>query len=95
VDPKLAAAGYAPLHDEAACKVEITLKNGQRFSNSVNLAKGSKKNPMSDTEMEEKFRSCCRGIFNTKKIEGIIATIRDLDNIPDIRQLTGLLGATR
>ena len=54
--------------------------------------KGHYKNPLSDSELEDKFRSLAQGVLPDNRTNGLLAHLWELDKVTDI---TGLLGWTR
>jgi 2-methylcitrate dehydratase PrpD len=49
--------------------VEITLRDGRRFSATAVIARGHPRQPASRPEIENKFRSCAAGVLHPAKIE--------------------------
>ncbi len=68
--------------------VEITTKDGAKYRCRVDIPKGNPANPMSDSELEEKFRSMAAKYMDDAQIREVIATIYNLDKLDDIGQLT-------
>ncbi|MBI2988439.1 MAG: MmgE/PrpD family protein [Deltaproteobacteria bacterium] len=71
--------------------VEITTKKGQKYSCQVLQAKGHPMNPMTDADVEEKFRSMAGKFMNEKQMRQIIDTVYNLEKLDDIGQLVKLL----
>lgn len=87
VDPRAEAAGY----DRMTTILDIRLRGGRRIHGRSDFAKGSPANPMSFDEVADKFRGCSRyASWDTDRAERIIAIIRKLETIGDIRELTAL-----
>jgi 2-methylcitrate dehydratase PrpD len=74
-----------------ANKVEILLKNGERFETRVDFAKGSSERPMSFEEVAGKFKSLAERLIAKKRIDAIVETIEKFEKLDDIRTLTRLL----
>jgi len=70
--------------------VEIKTKQA-KFVQRVDFPKGSPKNPMTDKEVEEKFRTLVSDVMTTERIEKIIQTVYNLDESQNISDLTCLL----
>jgi 2-methylcitrate dehydratase PrpD len=69
--------------------VSIILKNGVTYSVRKDFGKGNKANPMSETEIADKFRECADyREWDREKTERAIASIQHLETLDDIRQLT-------
>jgi 2-methylcitrate dehydratase len=69
------------------CAIEIKSKSGETFTKTVTYPKGHPKNPLTDSELEEKFEVLSNGLIKSRKAKGIIDTIWDLENLKDIRDL--------
>jgi len=67
--------------------VEVTLKNGTKLRSKVIHYRGSSKNPMSDGELEEKFRELARKFLTTKQIDDAVKSIWNLEKERDISRL--------
>jgi 2-methylcitrate dehydratase PrpD len=72
-------------------RVEIVLKNGQRFETRIDFPKGSVEHPMSFDEVAGKFRSLAGHAVPAAQAERIIETVGRVEELEDIRELTGLL----
>jgi 2-methylcitrate dehydratase PrpD len=74
-----------------ANKVEILLRNGERFETRVDFAKGSSERPMSFEEVAGKFESQASRVITKRRIDAIVETIERIEKLDDIRGLTRLL----
>jgi 2-methylcitrate dehydratase PrpD len=77
--------------DRFANKVEVILKNGERFEMRVDFARGTSENPMSFGQVTEKFRSLTKEVIKKARIEAIIEEVGSIEKLPDIRKLTRLI----
>lgn len=77
---------------ELGSRVTVRLQGGEQHSVVVYNAKGSPKNPMSAAEIREKFLQLCSGILPDGRPEQILDVLGHLEKVPDIRNLTHLLG---
>jgi 2-methylcitrate dehydratase len=73
------------------CPVTIELKNGSRLSHTARIAKGHPENPMTESEVLAKFRNNASGIISAERSEQLIAALRNLEDIGDLRDLAGFL----
>ena len=73
------------------CPVSVELKNGTRLSHTATLAKGHPQNPLTEQEVLEKFRSNSMSAIPEKQTEELAATVVDLEELGNIRQLIKLL----
>ncbi len=75
--------------------IDIDLADGHRISGRADFGKGSPANPMSDTEVADKFRECAIwGGLPKANIERVIDQVFNLENLPRVRDLTRLLAIT-
>jgi 2-methylcitrate dehydratase PrpD len=73
------------------CPVTVELKNGTRLSHTAKLAKGDPRNPMTEEEVLEKFRSNARSVIAEKQSEELLATMKNLEELDNVRKVVGLL----
>jgi 2-methylcitrate dehydratase PrpD len=71
--------------------VEVTLKNGQTLREHVINCQGRPENPMSPEEVEKKAAWLMEPVLGKTYVDQIISSIRRLETIPSIRDLTKLL----
>lgn len=64
------------------CDLEIVLKSGQRKTVRVDYHRGHWKNPMTDAEMEEKFRSLARRQLPPERVDNLVRQLWALDDMP-------------
>jgi 2-methylcitrate dehydratase PrpD len=89
-DEEAEAKGYTLL----TTFLDIAMKDGRKFSARVDAAKGSASMPMTEDEVAEKFRDCAAFARMPKdRIEQTIELVLKLEDVSDIRELTGLLRA--
>jgi 2-methylcitrate dehydratase PrpD len=74
-----------------ANKVELFLKDGQRFEARVDFARGSAEFPMGFSEIAEKFRSLTGPVMEADRVNVLIETVQRLELLDDIRELTRML----
>jgi len=88
VHPEAEAAGY----EKMTTIIDIELTGGRRISGRADFGKGSPANPMSDTEVADKFRECAAwGGLPAKAAERIIDVVYALEKLKRVRDLTKLL----
>ena len=73
------------------CPVMIELKDGRKFQYTATIQKGHTKNPLTEDEVLEKFRSNVKDMIPKERGEEIIACVRKLETLSNVRQLTKLL----
>jgi len=64
--------------------LEVKTKRGEKHSIRVFHHKGHPKNPMSDKEVEQKFRNLSRGVLSSVKVDGILDQIWNLERVKDL-----------
>jgi 2-methylcitrate dehydratase PrpD len=94
-----AANNVAFVHDEELAPLvktswpggaEVITKDGQSFVKKFNAHKGEIHNPLTTSDLEDKFRSMTQG-YDSAKVEEIIQVIDQFENISDVQELTSLL----
>jgi 2-methylcitrate dehydratase len=74
------------------CDLEIVFKSGQRKNVRVEYHRGHWKNPMTDAEIEEKFRSLARRQLPAAQMDNLLRQLWALDRLPEAG---GLIASTR
>ncbi|RPH35311.1 MAG: hypothetical protein EHM91_17395, partial [Planctomycetota bacterium] len=88
VHPEAEAAGY----DKMTTILEVTLTDGRVIRDRADFGKGSPVNPMSYEEAADKFRECAvYSRWPKSKAEQVVAMVRTLEDLRDVRELTALL----
>jgi 2-methylcitrate dehydratase PrpD len=89
VDPVAEAAGY----NKMTTILKIHLKDGRTIAGRADFGKGSPAIPMSFNDVTEKFLDCAAfAKWPAVKAKSAVELARAIEKIPDIRQLTALLG---
>lgn len=71
--------------------VEITTASGQTYRDEVLRPKGHPMNPLTDADLERKFRSLARKYMREEQMGAIVRTVLALDELDDAAQLLDLL----
>ena len=79
-----------PSIHEDACNVRITLVDGSVLERRVEHAIGSLARPMSDADLEAKFRGLCSGIVPAQRVDALISRAWTLDTLDDAGALARL-----
>jgi 2-methylcitrate dehydratase len=74
------------------CDLEVVLKSGQRKNVRVEYHRGHWKNPMTDAELEEKFRSLALKQMRPAQTDDLLRLLWALDSLP---QAGTIIAATR
>lgn len=72
---------------EDQVRVVITLKDGRRLEKFVEHAKGSVEQPMSDSELDAKFRDLSEGVLPTSHTQKLISICRGIESLSDVSQV--------
>lgn len=73
--------------------IEIDCADGRKLSHRTRAVLGTPDNPMSEAQVEEKARDLMAPVLGDRQTEGLIAALRDLEVMDDVRQLRPLLQA--
>ena len=79
-------------HEFNLCELEIVLKSGERKTVRVEYHRGHFKNPMTDGEMEEKFRSMAQKHLSADRVDSLLRQLWALESVPKVGEL---IAATR
>ena len=90
VDPQIESEAGREI---APARLEVRMKTGEVYSAEVQFPKGHPQNPMTDEEFESKFQSCvllAGGITPHGNVERLMELLNNLEQVKDIREVTGL-----
>src|SRR5438270_7849078 len=73
--------------------VNITTTDGRNFSKQLDYPKGDPRNPLSDAEIEEKFRALAEGVLSAKAQNKLIDAIWNLEKAALVSKLMALMKA--
>jgi 2-methylcitrate dehydratase PrpD len=76
---------------EFPARVTITMDDGRAFTETVLLPKGDPGNPLTDAELEKKFRDNCSAALDSATIARLQATIEKLPHARSMQPLAELL----
>jgi 2-methylcitrate dehydratase len=74
------------------CELEVILKSGARKTVRVEYHRGHFKNPMTDAEMEEKFRLMAEKHLDAGRVDNLLRLLWGIENVP---QVSEVIAATR
>jgi 2-methylcitrate dehydratase len=74
-------------HEFNLCELEVVRKSGERRTVRVEYHRGHFKNPMTDAEMEEKFRSMAQKHLPADRADGLLCQLWALENVPKVDEL--------
>ena len=73
------------------CNFDLRMKDGETYSSEVAHFRGHHLNPMTDAEVEAKFRDLCEGLLSPEQAEELLTRLWRLEeetNISDLLRLT-------
>ena len=73
--------------------VKITTTDSREFSKQLDYPKGDPRNPLSDAEIEEKFRALAEGVLSGGAQNKLIDAIWNLEKVGSVSKLMGLMKA--
>lgn len=68
-------------------RLKLHMKNGKVYEKTVKYPRGHAGNPMSDEEVEYKFRTLAKGVISEKLQNKLLAEMWNLDKSKDVRNL--------
>ena len=75
--------------------VEVTTTDGATYRDHVVAVRGTMENPMTTEEVEGKARDLLVPALGEEKADALIAAVRDLESLDDVRSLLGVRGGLR
>ena len=69
------------------CDLEVVTSGGERYSSQVAYHKGHYRNPLTDAEVEEKFRSLAAEHLTPARTDELLAHLWHIDEAPDLTEL--------
>ena len=71
--------------------VDVELKNGERLSDRVTVARGDHTNPLSEAELVSKFRTTAGLVFDAAHVSRLENAVRDIAKSDNVRALDELM----
>ncbi|RMF93464.1 MAG: MmgE/PrpD family protein [Nitrospinota bacterium] len=90
IHPVEATAGERD-DEDLPVTVTIKLRDGRKYSQQVDLPKGHPQNPLSESELQAKFRECASLVLSSKKIDRVLEQLEQLETLPTLTPLLELL----
>ena len=88
LDPDIEAQGF----DKMRSRITITLTDGSEIAGWADERyRGGPENPLTDGEVEDKFRSCCDGVLDAGEQQALLARLWSVLDSDDAGALAGLL----
>lgn len=83
LDQDIEAKGYKLIRS----RVGVKLKDGRFFEKEAHISRGTPQRPMSDKELEDKFRECALEVLSQDNVEKTIQNVWRLDKLNAVNQL--------
>ena len=71
--------------------VTITMKDGRKFTKTVEKVRGSPGNPMTRDELLDKYRACASRVLKGERVERSIAALENLEKLATVAELIDTL----
>lgn len=68
-------------------RITVKFKDGKELTARVDHPRGHPKNPMTDEEVESKFRRLTDGLLTPGQVNTVINLVKNLENLKDIKQV--------
>jgi 2-methylcitrate dehydratase len=75
----------------SANRVTVITKTGQTFSEMVQYHRGHYMNPLTDTEIEQKFNSLTQDLLRPSRRENLLRLLWNLEQVADVHEIMELL----
>ena len=72
------------------CDLEVVTSGGQRYSSRVEYHKGHYKNPLLDSELEDKFRSLATDLLPAGQTDALLDRLWHLEDVGDVGEVVRL-----
>jgi len=73
--------------DEMNCRLEVTTGSGRKHVAHCVYPKGFPQNPMSDADVEGKFRACCAELLTVQQCDRALELLWSLEAQPNLKEL--------
>jgi 2-methylcitrate dehydratase len=70
-----------------ANRVTVQLKSGRKISREVILPRGHPRNPMSNQEVEDKFKGLTKRYLSSRSVENVLETLWNLEKVRDVSEI--------
>jgi 2-methylcitrate dehydratase PrpD len=75
-----------------SCAVTVTMADGTEYTSVIDDPKGDYRNPVTQQDMEDKFRKLARRELEADRVERVIEFVQNVDQVDDIGALFTLTG---
>ncbi|MDH4207904.1 MAG: MmgE/PrpD family protein, partial [Anaerolineae bacterium] len=75
-----------------SCAVTVTMDDGTEYTSVVDDPKGDYRNPVTQQQLEDKFRGLAGMVLDAERVERIIGLVTNLHEVADVGELFSLTG---
>lgn len=75
-----------------SCAVTVTMEDGTEYTSVIDDPKGDYRNPVTQEQLEKKFRALAGRELDTGRVERILAFVKNMQDVQDIAELFYLTG---
>ena len=87
---ELISVNVNPEFNNTTAELSIKTLKGDRYTKKIFVPRGDPRNPLSFSQIEDKFRILARKIFQEERISKLIYSLRRLEELDEINQLVEL-----
>lgn len=74
-------------------RIVVTLEDGRQFTSEIEFPRGHSGNPMTDAEVEAKFRALVEPTYGKKTADAVLGKCWDFENVKSAKEVLSLLGS--
>jgi 2-methylcitrate dehydratase len=71
-------------------RIEVTMRNGEKIVREIDHAKGDPQNPMTDEEIETKFRKLVAPVMSEEQMDRALNRLWHLEDMRDMSEVLSL-----
>jgi len=75
-----------------SCAVTVTMEDGTEYTSVIDDPKGDYRNPVTQEELEDKFRRLARRELDEARVERLVGFVRNLGEVENVAELFSLTG---
>ena len=87
---EMITATVDPEMPEDSAEVTVVLKDGRSITEKINHATGAPENPLSDDQLEDKFRNLASRVLPEERVEKLLSMLWSIDEAEDLREIMAL-----
>jgi 2-methylcitrate dehydratase PrpD len=75
-----------------SCAVTVTMEDGAEYTSVVDDPKGDYRNPVTQEELEAKFRGLAARELDGDRVDRLVALVTNIDKLDDVGELFSITG---